>query len=311
MSKRKNNKTVKFSAALVAVIALVISAIITFFPGKVFPTWNDIFRSVGINETADSSDFAFSVHFLDVGQADCELIVNGDNVILIDSGDVNSFLAVDSYLKSQDITEINYFILTHGHSDHIGSAKDIIENYKIDNIIMTKYSAENIPTTDLYNEFLTSVLNSSAKVYEAVPGDSYSLNSDCKFTVFAPNDDYKELNNSSVVIKVSYKNKSFLFEGDAEKKSEKDILKQGFDVKADVIKLGHHGSKTSSTDDYLNAVNPTFAIISCGINNQYNLPSDEVIEKLTKRNIQFRRTDVNGTIVIGTDGDELYLSTER
>ena len=311
MAKRENTNVTKLAAIIIIIIALLVSAVITFFPGKIFPTWNEIFRSTGINETVDSSEFPFSVHFIDVGQADCELIINEDDIILIDSGDVDSYLTVNSYLKSQNITEIDYFILTHGHADHIGSAKEIIENYKINNIIMTKYSSENIPTSDLYNELLNSVSHSSAKVDAAVPGDIYKLNDDCSFTVFAPNDDYKEINNSSVVIKATYKDKSFLFQGDAEKKSEKDILDKGFNLKADVIKLGHHGSKTSSTDNYLDAVNPTFAVISCGVNNQYNLPSDETIQKLNNRNIQFRRTDVNGTIVIGTDGKEIYLSTEK
>lgn len=311
MSKRKNNKISKLITTIILITAVIISCIITFFPGKVFPSWNDIFRKAGLNETADISGFPFSAHFISVGQADCELIISDDKTILIDSGEVNSYLKINAYLQSQNVTEIDYFILTHGHSDHIGSAKDIIENYKINNIIMTKYSNENMPDTNLYNEFLTAVSNSSAKAYAAVPGDEYKITDDCKFTIIAPNDDYKEINNSSVVVRVDYKDKSFLFQGDAEKKSEKDILKQDFNLNADVIKLGHHGSKTSSTDDYLDAVNPTFAIISCGVNNQYNLPSEETIQKLNDRKIQFCRTDVNGTIVIATDGNELYMSTEK
>lgn len=311
MSKRKNNKAYKIITSAVLTLALIISGIITFFPGKVFPTWNDIFRISGLNETADASLYPFSVHFINVGQADCELIITGEKTILIDSGEVDSYLTVNSYLKSQNVSEIDYFILTHGHSDHIGSAKDIIENYKINNIIMTKYSVENMPDTNLYSEFLTAVSDSSAKAYAAVPRDKYIVSDNCSFTIFAPNDNYKEINNSSVVVKVEYKNKSFLFQGDAEKKSENDILNQNFNLKSDVVKLGHHGSKTSSTDDYLDAVNPTFAIISCGVNNQYNLPSEETIKKLNDRKIQFCRTDVNGTIVIGTDGKELYLATEK
>jgi len=200
--------------------------------------------------------------------------------------------------------------LTHAHSDHIGSAAKIIQNFEITNIIMPRYTEQNMPDTNIYTNLLQAISESGATAYAATPGDRYDLNGFC-FSVLAPNDDYEELNNSSVVIKATYGKNSFLFMGDAEKKSEKDILNAGFDVSADVIKLGHHGSKTSSSGVFLKSVNPTLAIISCGVNNQYNLPSEKTLDMLDKLGIQYKRTDVSGTIVVGSDGEHIYVSTEK
>lgn len=175
---------------------------------------------------------------------------------------------------------------------------------------MPRYTEQNMPDTNIYTNLLQAISESGATAYVATPGDRYDLNGFC-FSVLAPNADYEELNNSSVVIKATYGKNSFLFMGDAEKKSEKDILNAGFDVSADVIKLGHHGSKTSSSEVFLKSVNPTLAIISCGVNNQYNLPSEKTLDMLDKLGIQYKRTDVSGTIVVGSDGEHIYVSTEK
>lgn len=175
---------------------------------------------------------------------------------------------------------------------------------------MPRYTEQNMPDTNIYTNLLQAISESGATAYAATPGDRYDLNGFC-FSVLAPNADYEELNNSSVVIKATYGKNSFLFMGDAEKKSEKDILNAGFDVSANVIKLGHHGSKTSSSEVFLKSVNPTLAIISCGVNNQYNLPSEKTLDMLDKLGIQYKRTDVSGTIVVGSDGENIYVSTEK
>ena len=268
------------------------------------------YRYAGVNETASTDTYPFMVSYLDVGQADCELITCGGQAVLIDSGDIDAYDKVAAYLNALDIKKIDYFILTHAHSDHIGSAAKIIQNFEISNIIMPRYTEQNMPDTNIYTNLLQTISESGATAYAATPGDRYDLNGFC-FSVLAPNDDYEELNNSSVVIKATYGKNSFLFMGDAEKKSEKDILNAGFDVSANVIKLGHHGSKTSSSEVFLKSVNPTLAIISCGVNNQYNLPSGKTLDMLDKLGIQYKRTDVSGTIVVGSDGEHIYVSTEK
>lgn len=310
MAKRRKNKIVKYLSWAAAAVVLLLSAVITFSPESVLPTWNQIFRRAGLNETADVTGYPFSVHFIDVGQADCALIKCENKNILVDAGEVNSYRTIHAYLQAQDVNYIDYLILTHAHSDHIGSAKELLENYEIGTIVMPRYSEKNMPTTDLYKNLLMAVAASGVQTIAAVPGTQYTVGS-CSVSILAPNGDYSELNNSSVVIKAIYGTKAFLFQGDAEKKSEKDILAKGYNLSADVIKLGHHGSETSSTEAYLQAVRPTFAVISCGIQNQYGLPDESVIGRLEKNNIQYKRTDINGTIVIASDGNNLYLTSEK
>ena len=253
--RRKTNKKQILIYAIIAVLFMV-SVVITYFPGKVFPTWSSIYRYAGVNETASTDTYPFMVSYLDVGQADCELITCGDQAVLIDSGDIAAYDKVAAYLNALDIKKIDYFILTHAHSDHIGSAAKIIQNFEITNIIMPRYTEQNMPDTNIYTNLLQAISESGATAYAATPGDRYDLNGFC-FSVLAPNADYEELNNSSVVI------------------------------------------------------NPTLAIISCGVNNQYNLPSEKTLDMLDKLGIQYKRTDVSGTIVVGSDGEHIYVSTEK
>lgn len=313
MGKRKSAKSKKQLriVQLTVVLCLAVLAIlVTYFPQFGLPSWNDLFRLSGGNQTVDAAEYPFSVHYIDVGQADCSLILCGDESILIDAGEVNSYTAIDAYLKAQNVKKINYLILTHAHADHIGSADDVIRNYSIENVIMPKYSEANMPTSKVYEDLLYALSESDAKVIAAKPGSTYSL-SGCNFTVYAPNQDYKEMNDSSVVIRVTYGENAFLFQGDAEKASETDILEAGFSIQADVIKVGHHGSKTSSTEKYLRAVSPKLAIISCGENNSYKLPSETTLQRLSDLGIDYRRTDRNGTIVVTSDGSAFSVQTEK
>lgn len=175
---------------------------------------------------------------------------------------------------------------------------------------MTRLTEENTPTSDVYSNLLNALASSKAKVYAAKAGDTYKLD-DISFDILGPVKDYKELNNTSVVVKVTYSNTKFLFQGDAEAKAEKDILAAGYDVSADVIKLGHHGSRTSTDLDYLRAVNPQAAVISCGLNNSYKHPNPETIAKLESMSIPYYRTDVRGNIVIECDGNNFSFNCER
>lgn len=304
--KRKfNKKNIKY---ILLAIAAVICVIVECIPG--FPGWYDVAKRVTVSQSVIEEEGKFYAHFIDVGQADCELLKCGDDIVLIDAGDVDSYEDISSYLDSQNVEELDYFIITHMHADHMGSASRIVERYKPENIIMTRLSEENTPTTELYERFLETLSKCDAKIIPAKPGASYELSS-FGFSVLAPNSDYKELNNTSVVVKAYFGDNTYLFQGDAEAKSEKDILSNGFNVKADVLKLGHHGSKTSSNDKYLDAVNPKVAVACCGAENKYNHPNEETLIKLEKRGIPLYRTDISGNIVIVSDGREISIITER
>ncbi len=313
MAKRANASSKrKFRIVQIAVLVCVaiLALLVTYFPKLGLPSWSDFFRLSGTNQTVNAGEYPFSAHFIDVGQADSALILCGNEAVLIDAGDVDSYAAIDAYLKAQNVKQLKYFILTHAHADHIGSADDVLKNYAVENVIMPKYSEENMPTSKVYEDLLYALSDSGAKVLAAKAGHTYNL-SGCSFSVYAPNKDYKELNDSSVVVRFTYGETNFLFQGDAEKASENDVLAAGFDVRADVLKMGHHGSKTSSTEKYLRAVSPKLAVISCGENNSYKLPSDSVLQRLTALGIEYRRTDRNGTIVVMSNGKEITVQTEK
>lgn len=313
MAKRANASSKrKFRIVQIAVLVCVaiLALLVTYFPKLGLPSWSDFFRLSGTNQTVNAAEYPFSAHFIDVGQADSALILCGNEAVLIDAGDVDSYAAIDAYLKAQNVKQLKYFILTHAHADHIGSADDVLKNYAVENVIMPKYSEENMPTSKVYEDLLYALSDSGAKVLAAKAGHTYNL-SGCSFSVYAPNKDYKELNDSSVVVRFTYGETNFLFQGDAEKASENDVLAAGFDVRADVLKMGHHGSKTSSTEKYLRAVSPKLAVISCGENNSYKLPSDSVLQRLTALGIEYRRTDRNGTIVVMSNGKEITVQTEK
>lgn len=306
--KTNKKKSKGIVVSVITLLILCVCCVISFVPGM--PSWSDISKKASVNNSISTNDNLFYAHFIDVGQADCELIICGDDTILIDAGDVDSYNTVKTYLDLYNVTDIDYFVITHAHSDHIGSADDIINNYKIDNVIMTRLNESNTPTTAVYENLLNALSNCNANIIAATPGSHYALQN-FSFDVIAPVKDYIDLNNTSVVIKVQYQNSVFLFDGDAEEKSEKDIMAAGYDVSADVIKLGHHGSNTSSCDEFLEAVNPQIAVISCGKDNKYHHPSEETLLKLNKYNISYFRTDINGNVVISSDGINISVKTDR
>ncbi len=305
-SKLTKKKIKQIVTIAILAISLVIALLATYFPESGLPSQEKLFGTAA----ASVEQYPCAVHFLDVGQADCSIMKTENAVIMIDAGDVDAFPKIEAYLQKRNIEKIDYLILTHAHSDHIGSADDVLRNYPVENVIMPRYTEENMPTSKVYEDLLLALQEAKPKIMEAKPGSTYDVGA-LSMQILAPNRTYKEMNNSSVVTRITYKNRVFLFQGDAEKQSEKDILESGLPVTADVLKLGHHGSKTSSIEAYLDAVHPSFAVISCGVNNKYGLPSEPVLERLKNRKIEYRRTDVNGDIVVATDGDKLYLETEK
>lgn len=242
---------------------------------------------------------------IDVGQADSILITAGERSMLIDAGTNEASDTVIDYIKEQGITKLDYVIGTHPHEDHIGGMDAVINTFDVDKVILPDAQSN----TKTFEDVLDAISNKGLKITKPVPGTTYSLGT-ASFTVLAPNSSkYGDLNNYSVVIKLVSGGTSFLFMGDAESKSEREILENGFNIEADYLKLGHHGSDTSTSDDFLNAVNPKYAIISAGEDNDYGHPADETIKKLTDSDIKIYRTDKMGTIVAVSDGTSITFST--
>jgi beta-lactamase superfamily II metal-dependent hydrolase len=244
--------------------------------------------------------------FLDVDQADAELCYLPDGkIVLIDAGNRGDGDELVSYLKNKNITKIDYLVATHPHADHIGGISEVIDSFEIGKIFVPKIASNDVPTTKTYEDFLLSVQRKNLKLTAAKAGSTLFEGENYKAECLSPaGDDYDNLNHYSVTIRLSYGIHSLLFTGDAETVNEKEMLNAGYNLDSDVLKVGHHGSRSSSSKKFLNAVSPKYAVISCGEGNDYGHPHNETIDALN--NLQglekYYRTDLDKTIIITLDG---------
>ena len=306
--KKKTKKRLLIPLVSIFAVLCVIFAILDY---SEMTSLNRMFGIFGINyKSAVSSADTLSVSIIDVGQADCILLTLNDKSMLIDAGNNDDYNIIHKYLEQQNVKKIDFLIGTHPHEDHIGSLDTVIKNYDIGKIYLPKVKDSIIPTTKTYEDLLNAIKSKGYKAEAAKSGKNFEF-STASVDIIAPVEEYSDLNNYSVVLKVSYGNTVFLFMGDAEEKSEKDIIKSGVDLKADFIKLGHHGSNTSSSAAFLRAVSPKFAAISCGKNNTYGHPAKKILDKLDEQSIPYRRTDVDGTLKYVSDGVTVSIVKEK
>ena len=278
-------------------ILSVILAIILFF---------SILKSEGIL-SEDSLEGNLEVHFIDVGQGDAILVKSDEEFMLIDAGkNVDGDLVVN-YLKGQNVKKLKYVIGTHPHEDHIGGLDNVIDVFDVEKVIMPNV----IHTTKTFEDVLDSIINKGLKITPAKSGDKYYLG-ESEVLILAPNKvEYDNLNNYSVVTKLTHGNTSFIFTGDAEEISEKEMIEVYKDnLKSDILKVGHHGSTTSTSQEFLDAVRPKEAIISLGKDNTYGHPHKEIIDRLEANNIIIYRTDLEGTIIAKSDGNSIIFQGE-
>lgn len=247
-------------------------------------------------------------HFIDVGQGDAILITTPDGNMLIDTSIKSVREDLDSYLKAAGVERLEYLVLTHPDADHIGNADYIIQTYEIGTILLPDCAS----TSKTYERMLDAMENSDAKVVIPEVGYTFNLGA-LTNTVLAPIKEYDDPNEMSIVIKSVYGEISVMLTGDAEVESEGDMVEK-WDRAAldcDILKVGHHGSRTSSTDAFLAAVSPRVAVISCGEGNSYGHPHTETVERLEDEGIACYRTDLNGTVVITTNGEDYEIDCER
>lgn len=274
---------------------------------------DELYGQAGVAPSAVTVDGDLVVHFIDVGQGDCELIQGPEKTVLIDAGEAEQADVVSAYLRAQGITTIDILIATHPHADHIGGLYKIVEEFEVKTILFPELPDALIPTTRAYERLLDTIDAQGLKINHAVPGKKYDLGDGAEMTILAPLFQYTDdLNELSVVCRVDFGNTSFMFTGDASKQSENDMVeKYGSRLSATVLNLGHHGSKTASQDKWLSAVSPQIAVASLAYDNDYGHPHPQVLKRLEKHGIPLYRTDQHGTIVISSDGEHLDIVTEK
>lgn len=251
------------------------------------------------------------VHYIDVGQGDSIFIQSGEDTMLIDCGEIGKDDKVKAYLDKLGITQIDYVIGTHPHSDHMGCMDKIVEYYDIGEIILPHIDESDMPTTKYFERFLTAVENKGMKITEAELDRTIRVGN-AKCEIIAPcSEDYSNANNYSVGIIMTNGDNSFIFTGDAEKLAEKEMIESGKLQDIDVYKVGHHGSDTSSSEEFLEIIKPDIAVISCGEGNSYGHPCDITLENLSRYTDRIYRTDLSGSIVITSDGNELTVTEEK
>lgn len=248
----------------------------------------------------EPAEVLFYAHYIDVGQADCALLKLGDCDILIDGGNVADGADVVSYLQGQNVDDIELMICTHADEDHVGGLTEVLNAFAVEEVWTSSVSK----TTKAYTNFVTAVSSEGVELTVPTVGSTYTYE-DLTVTVVGPVATYKDANNASVVVMVQYGTTRFLFTGDMESSAEADLIASGADLRCDVLKVGHHGSDTSSTADFLKAVSASYGVISVGENNTYGHPSAAIIARLENTGMTLYRTDKLGTVIISSDGTEL------
>ena len=250
------------------------------------------------------------IHYIDVGQADASLILFPDGKsMLIDAGDNATADEVVQYIKDQGVTRLDCVVATHPHADHIGGMDKVIDTFDIGEFYMPKLPDKLLPTTRTFEDMLVAMDQKDITPKSAKTGAVLFSGTGLNVEILSPlKADYEDLNHNSAVVMVAFGKQKFLFMGDAEKENENVMLKNGDDVQADVIKIGHHGSKNASTEKFIKAVQPDYAILSCGKDNSYGHPHERVLKLLQKQNVKVFRTDENGTIVLQSDGSTLIFT---
>lgn len=309
MAKIKNKKQL---IILLVIVFFTVLSLIGEKTGLFDGTFEGLEQTMGgIDELIIEKEYDFSVHYIDVGQGDCSLVVCDGKYLLIDAGENGHERDVINYLYSQGVQKLDYIVASHQHSDHIGGLAEVIEEFGADTLIMPRLTKEQTPTNSTYTAFLKAIQNSDLKVVSSKAGAVYNLGS-AEFEILGPvTNDAESLNSMSVVMKVTYAEKTFLFTGDAEKDEEQEILGTGAEVDCDVLKVGHHGSNTSSSADFLKAVTPEICVIQVGEGNDYGHPHKEPVKRLQKYTEDIYRNDVCGDIVISSDGKDLSVEYEN
>ncbi len=315
---QKNRKSAFLLLALVLVISLFtgcsssaknkapISIPIPTYVPQATPSTTPEAPTEQTSESTSSEDSPFEIHFLDVGQADAALVLCDGHAMLIDGGNSEDSNMVYAYLRDMKLDYLDYIVATHGHEDHVGGLSGALNYARVG----TAYSPVADYDSEAFSDF-QKYLDSQGISITIPEVGSYTTLGSARVEFLAPIHITGDPNNDSLVLRIVYGDTSFLFTGDAEREEEQDILDSGCTVKSTLLKVGHHGSENATSYPFLYAVEPDYAVISVGSDNNYGHPTEEALSRLRDADVTVYRTDMQGTIICRSDGQQLTFTTER
>ena len=294
----KNRKNAKWTILIVVVLAAVVLLV----------AYGDRLPEL-LHPTKPEGD-CVSVHFLDVGQGSSVLIQSGKTGILIDAGEAEYADRVIGYIRRSGVKSLSLVVATHPHSDHIGALAEVLRAVPTEKVVMPRLTQENVPASVSYERLLETIRDRKIPLAAAKPGAAYELEH-AALTILGPLEQSSDLNNMSVVCRLEAFSTVFLLPADAEKAAQEDLLSAGANLHCDVLQTPHHGSHTAMNEAFLDAAHPQMAVISCGKNNDYGHPHDDVLQYYRTHKIKVYRTDEDGTIIVSCYADGYRVDTRQ
>ncbi|MBP3435688.1 MAG: MBL fold metallo-hydrolase [Clostridia bacterium] len=297
---------------VILVLLLIGSALITANDAaglNLLPTWRELFAIVGLADEPLSPD-ALRVTFFDVGNADCTLIQSGGKAVLIDAGEHKTANDVVEQLRLSGVESLDYVIATHADADHIGGMEALIRELEIGTFLMPSVSETEEAHTQVYNSMITALERKGIPVADACYGFDCSLG-DARLEILSGRHAHGDENERSVICRLRFGAHTFLLMGDAGIETENTLILDGADIRADVLKVGHHGSNTSTGSRFIRVVEPQYAVITCGVDNSMGHPHKDTLKTLKEHGVTVYRSDHHGNIVFTSDGTNLSVTTQR
>ncbi|HJA25859.1 MAG TPA: MBL fold metallo-hydrolase [Candidatus Fournierella merdigallinarum] len=312
--RRRKIKLTPFQAVIFALVGACLAlGLYVGAGGQVgaAPTWQEIYTAVGLSDPLPAAELPAetdAVHFIDVGQADATLLQSGGEYCLVDAGETDSEQALLGYLEQLGVTRLKLLVMSHPHADHIGSMAAVLEAVEVEQVILPDFDKAPYPTTKLFERVMEAIEASGAQVTTARAGQSYPIGNGT-LSVLADGVDTDNYNDLSQVLYFEAGELTVLLSGDGEKPVEQAALEAGAVRRAAVFKAAHHGSDTSNTREFLEAVSPAYVAISCGLGNSYGHPHAEPLARFEALGAQVLRTDTDGSVVIAATEDGLQSYT--